>query len=119
MNRIGLYFNVRKLLLSGLEKVSSSKIPFLHSIVTKILPQLDKTTIEPDEVGEALRLAGDLVGRQPLVKGLKLLKHTNVHSLIHTRSQKELAMDGEPFKSSQYLDTILTIYELFLGGWVV
>jgi hypothetical protein len=69
-NRIGLYFNVRKLLSSALEKVSSSKIPFLHSIITKILPQLDKSEIESDEVCEALRLAGDLVGRQPLVKGL-------------------------------------------------
>ena len=63
--RMGLYFNVRQLLLKGLEKVSSSKIPFLHSMVTKIVPNLDLTNGEG--VQQQFRLAGDLVGRQPLV----------------------------------------------------
>ncbi len=63
--RIGLYFNVRQLLLKGLEKVSSSKIPFLHSMVTKIVPNLDMSNGEG--VQQQFRLAGDLVGRQPLV----------------------------------------------------
>ena len=65
VRRMGLYFSVRQLLLAALEKSSSSKMPFLHSIVTKIVPHLN--TADLDGAYRALQLMGDLVGRPPLV----------------------------------------------------
>ena len=62
--RIGLYFDVRKLLFFGLEKVSSSRIPFLHSIATKIISRLE--TMPDAELN--LKLISDLHGLQPLVR---------------------------------------------------
>ena len=60
--RIGVYFHVRQLLLNGLEKVSSDKIPVLHSIVKKVISRLET----PDEDRE-LRTLSDHFGFQPLV----------------------------------------------------
>jgi hypothetical protein len=79
--RMGLYLNFRQLLLSALEKVSSSKMPILHSVISKITVRLQL----PEEARD-LRLAGDLVGLQPLVQGCRIFVGTTYQSVINIPS---------------------------------